>query len=171
MGSVWSHCMVAHFSTLLSCDIERFFPKVEKKDCITQSQSYSPTISHWIPLFPPIFWVRVCTQVSRHLVKIDIKVVSVCSMVNGPSCATTVRMGAFPNTGFVQGPSTASALLFAAGTVWDELMPDTSRCQTQHLVQLDDLEDACSITQKFSLCLPGKITSHTDAVIYFCVTL
>lgn len=53
-------------------------------------------------------------------------------------------------------------------------MSDTSRCQTQHLVWLDDLVDGWKmsfITQKFSLCLPGKITSQTDAAMYFCVTL
>lgn len=50
-------------------------------------------------------------------------------------------------------------------------MSDTSRCQTQHFVRLVDLENAHFTTQEFSLCLPGKITSQTDAFISFCVTL
>lgn len=48
-------------------------------------------------------------------------------------------------------------------------MPDTSRCQTQHLVQFGNLEVSslvCFITQNFSLYVPGKIASQNDVFLY-----
>lgn len=47
VGSVWAHYRVPHFSTVLSCDIGRFFPQSENKRAVLFSHNPFP---HDFPL-------------------------------------------------------------------------------------------------------------------------